>query len=114
MWVRFKSVSAVLTFCFLFITLTTQVHAASPTITQLSSTAADWGTPVTITGTNFGITQGTSTVKFNGTVATVTSWANTIILVPAPTGSTTGNVVVTVGGIASNGLLFTVLHENII
>lgn len=114
MCVRFRSMSFVLTFCFVFLFLATQVQAASPTITSLSPTADDWGTPVTITGTNFGTTQGTSTVKFNGTVATVTSWTNTIILVSAPTGSTTGSVVVTVGGIASNGLLFTVLHGNII
>ena len=147
---------------------------------------------MTITGTNFGATQGTSTVTFNGTTATPTelecdehrgagagrsddgergsdggrsseqrselhgagdaddqqpepdvrsgggigddhgyelridardehgdvqrddgnddsSWSATSIVVPVPAGATTGNVVVTVGGVASNGVSFTVL-----
>ena len=51
-------------------------------------------TSVTITGTNFGATEGTSTVTFNGTAATPSSWCATSILVPVPTGATTGNVVV--------------------
>ena len=63
---------------------------------------------MTITGTNFGATQGTSTVTFNGTTATPTSWSATSIVVPVPAGATTGNVVVTVGGLASNGVSFTV------
>ena len=61
-----------------------------------------------ISGTNFGATQGTSTVKFNGTAASPTSWSATSIAVPVPAGATTGNVVVTVGGVASNGISFTV------
>jgi len=79
-----------------------------PSITSLSPTSGVVGTSVTITGTNFGATQGTSTVKFNGTTATPTSWSATSIVVPVPTGATTGNVVVTVGGVASNGAQFTV------
>ena len=63
---------------------------------------------MTITGTNFGATQGTSTVTFNGTAATPTSWSATSIAVPVPSGATTGNVVVTVGGAGSNGVNFTV------
>src|SRR4029077_4245490 len=59
-------------------------------------------------GTNFGATKGTSTITFNGTTATPTTWSNTSIVVPVPAGATTGNVVVTVGGLASNGLTFTV------
>jgi len=67
------------------------------------------GTSVTIAGANFGATQGTSTVKFNGTAATPTSWSTTSIVVKVPAGATTGNVVVTVGGVASNnGASFTV------
>ena len=53
---------------------------------------------MTITGTNFGATKGTSTVTFNGTTATPTTWSATSIVVPVPAGATTGNVVVTVGG----------------
>src|SRR5207249_12188516 len=59
-------------------------------------------------GTNFGATQGTSTIRFNGIAATPTSWAATSIVAPVPSGATTGYVVVTVGGVASNGASFTV------
>ena len=48
---------------------------ATPTITTVSPTSAPVGTAVTINGTNFGTTQGTSTVTFNGTIATTTSWS---------------------------------------
>jgi hypothetical protein len=79
-----------------------------PTITSLNPNAGAVAAPVTIAGTNFGATQGTSTVTFNGTAATPTSWSATSIMVPVPVGTTTGNVVVTVGGQASNGVMFTV------
>src|SRR5439155_387416 len=65
-------------------------------------------TAVTIAGTGFGATKGTSTVTFNGIAATPTTWSATSIVVPVPAGATTGNVVVTVGGLASNGVSFTV------
>ena len=81
---------------------------AAPSITSLSQTSGPVGTSVTIAGTNFGATQGTSTVTFNGTAGTPTSWSATSIMVPVPSGATTGNVVVTVGGVASNGVSFTV------
>src|SRR5258708_9368138 len=82
---------------------------ATPSITGLSPTSAAVGTSVTITGTNFGATQGTSTVQFNGTLATPTSWSATSIVAPVPAGATTGNVVVTVSGVASNGMSFAVV-----
>ena len=79
-----------------------------PSITSLSPTSGPVGMAVTITGINFGATQGTSTIKFNGTTATPTSWSATGIVVPVPAGATSGNVVVTVGGLASNGVSLTV------
>jgi len=79
-----------------------------PTITNLSATSGVAGTSVTITGTRFGSTQGTSTVTFNGTTASPSSWSDTGIIVPVPTGAISGNVVVTVGGTASNPAWFTV------
>ncbi len=79
-----------------------------PSITHLSPTSGPIGTVVTITGTSFGSTQATSKVAFNRTTATVTSWSATSIVAPVPSGTTTGNVVVTVGGRASNGVRFTV------
>jgi len=62
---------------------------------------------VTITGSNFGATQGTSTVIFNGTNATPTAWSATSVTVPVPASATTGNVIVTVNGVSSNGVIFT-------
>jgi hypothetical protein len=85
-----------------------QTGVASPTITSLNPTSGAAGTAVTITGTNFGATQGTSSVTFNGTAATVTSWSATSVVTTVPAGATTGSVVVTVGGVASNGSTFTV------
>ena len=84
------------------------VTVPAPSITSLNPTSGLVGSSVTISGANFGATQGTSTVQFNGTAATATSWSATSIGVTVPTGATTGNVVVTVGGIASNGVSFTV------
>src|SRR5207247_3270923 len=74
-----------------------------PTITSLSPTSGPVATSVTIAGTTFGATPGSSTVTFSGTAATPTSWSATSIVVPVPAGATTGNVIVTVGGLASNG-----------
>src|ERR1700678_2929577 len=82
---------------------------SAPSITSLSPTSGAVGTPVTVTGTNFGSTQGSSTVKFNGTAGTPTSWTATSIKVPVPTGATTGNVVVFASGVNSNGQSFTVV-----
>jgi len=79
-----------------------------PTISSLTPALGSVGTSVTIAGTNFGSPQGTSAVTFNGTSATPTSWSATGLTVPVPAGATTGNVVVTVGGQASNGVNFTV------
>ncbi|HKV62464.1 MAG TPA: IPT/TIG domain-containing protein, partial [Candidatus Acidoferrum sp.] len=80
------------------------------TIASVSPMSGMVGSPVTIAGANFGATQGASTVTFSGTIATPTSWSATSIVAPVPAGATTGNVVVviTVGGVASNGVNFTV------
>jgi len=80
-----------------------------PIISSLSPTAGLPGSSVTINGLNFGSDPGTSTVTFNGDPAMPTSWSETQIFVPVPTDATTGNVVVTVNGLPSNGVLFTVV-----
>src|SRR5260370_32032025 len=77
----------------------------TPSITSLNPTSGQVGASVTITGTNFGSPQGTNTVTFNGTSAgTATTWNATTIVIPVPAGATTGNVVVTGGGGASNSM----------
>src|SRR5882762_8519702 len=84
------------------------VNVPAPSITSLNPASGIIGTSVTIAGANFGAVQGTSTVKFNGIAAVPTSWGPASIVAPVPNGATTGNVVVTVGGVASNGMNFTV------
>jgi RHS repeat-associated protein len=84
------------------------VTASSPSITGLNPTSGQAGTSVTITGSNFGSSQGSSTVTFNGAAANPTSWSDTSIVAAVPAAATTGNVVVAVGGVASNGVAFTV------
>jgi hypothetical protein len=81
----------------------------APSITSLSQTSGAVGVSITITGSSFGASQSTSTVTFNGTLATVSNWSTTSIIVPVPAGATTGPVVVTVGGVQSNGVTFTVV-----
>jgi hypothetical protein len=86
---------------------------ALPSITKLSPTSGPVGISVTITGTNLGASQGTSTVTFGGIQATPTSWTIdshmvTTIVVPVPSNATTGNVVVTVSGVPTSGPTFTV------
>jgi hypothetical protein len=82
--------------------------STAPTISSLSPSSGRVGTSVTISGSNFGTTMGSSTVTFNGVAATPSSWSSSTIVAPVPSGATSGNVVVTVGGVASNGAPFTV------
>ncbi len=81
-----------------------------PFITNVSPAPATVGTSVTITGGNFGSTTqgGTSTVTFNGTKAAPTQWTATSITMLVPLGATTGDIVVTVNGVASPGFPFIV------
>jgi RHS repeat-associated protein len=79
----------------------------NPAITSLSPNTGAVGSSVTINGSGFGSTQGTSTVKLNGIAATVTSWSATQILVTVPN-TVSGNMIVTDGGVASNSVSFTV------
>src|SRR5215213_8973051 len=88
--------------------VTVPLPVAGPSIGNLSPNAAGIGTPITVTGTGFGATQGTSTITFNGIAATPTSWSATSIAVPVPSGTTTGPVIINVGGQTSNGVNFTV------
>jgi hypothetical protein len=84
-----------------------------PAISALSPAAGAVGASVTISGSGFGATQGSSTVTLNGTSATPSSWSDTSIVVTVPSGATTGNIVVTVNGLSSNGANFTVLAVSI-
>ena len=80
----------------------------APVISSLTPSTGGAGTEVTISGDNFGTHRGSCAVKFNGTAAAVTGWANSTIKVKVPQGATDGNVTVTdwVGQV-SNGRTFT-------
>ena len=81
----------------------------NPVITSLRPSEGFVGASVTISGYRFGDSQGpTSTVTFNGIFAIVATWSNTQIVVTVPAGTTAGNVIVTVSGLPSNGMPFTV------
>jgi hypothetical protein len=78
---------------------------------EISSVSANYGAPyasITLAGTNFGASQGASTVTFNRVAATVNTWSNTAISVSVPYHASTGGLVVTVAGQSSNGVPFTV------
>jgi hypothetical protein len=83
--------------------------SSSPSISSVSPTTGNPGSAVTITGTNFGSSQGTSTVSFGGTAATVTGWSATSITATVPSLENGAvNVTVSVGGMLSNAVSFTV------
>jgi hypothetical protein len=80
---------------------------AAPTLTNLPPSSASVATAITISGSTFGVGKGSSTVTFNGTAATPTSWSASSMGFPTLAGATTGNVVVMVGGLANNALTYT-------
>src|SRR5207253_1447022 len=79
-----------------------------PSIASLNPAGGLAGQPVTVTGSDFGATQGSSGVTFNGVPASPSAWSNTSIQTTVPAGATSGAVVVTVSGQASNSVAFTV------
>jgi RHS repeat-associated protein len=85
-----------------------------PTITNISPSEGPTGTSVTIIGANFGSSRGSSTLTFNGTVATsISTWASTSIVATVPTGATTGDVIVTISGARNaDGHTFTVTSSS--
>jgi hypothetical protein len=87
-------------------------YNAVPKITSISPSSGAVGTIVTIEGENFGTSRNTSTVTFNGVEAgDYISWNDSTILAKVPQ-TTTGNIVVTVDGKSSNGVLFTVTVQD--
>jgi hypothetical protein len=88
------------------------VVTAPPSIISLSPTSGVAGASVTITGSNFGssnVGSSAGSVTFNGKTAAVATWSSSSIVAKVPSGATTGSVIVTVDGTASNGVPFTVV-----
>jgi uncharacterized protein (TIGR02145 family) len=80
-----------------------------PQITSINPASGKIGDEITINGKNFGDSQGSGFVSFNGTDATVyTSWSSTIIKVKVPTGATSGKLFVSVNGKKSNEVDFVI------
>jgi RHS repeat-associated protein len=82
-----------------------------PVINSLTPPAGQLGNTITLSGTGFGSSQGNSTVQFNSVVASVSSWSDTSISVTVPANATSGPVSVTVDGVTSAGVSFTVLGQ---
>jgi RHS repeat-associated protein len=91
----------------LFSSLTVSLYAA-PTITSISPTSGAVGGSVSIAGTGFGATQGTSTISLNSANVSVMSWSDSTIIAVVPAGASSGTFSVTVGGQAANSPTFTV------
>ncbi|MGE5479711.1 MAG: IPT/TIG domain-containing protein [Chloroflexota bacterium] len=67
------------------------------------------GSAITLTGSGFGSTRGSSVVMFNGAdAANYVSWSENSIEVEVPEGAKTGEVKVKVGSATSAGVMFTV------
>jgi hypothetical protein len=82
---------------------------SNPTISSVSPTTAAVNDTLSVTGTNFGATQGTSTVIVGGqTVTVIYSWSSTLIRLKVPQGAVTGAVIISVGGVQSNTMTLTV------
>ncbi|MCP4214227.1 MAG: hypothetical protein GY765_06200 [bacterium] len=78
----------------------------APAITELTPGSGYVGSVVTVTGENFGDSEGT--VEFNGTVATIQSWSDTQIVTAVPQGASSGTVTVQTGNAVCTGPVFTV------
>jgi hypothetical protein len=95
---------------FLLFATSTAARAAAPVISQVNPHSGPIGGVLVIVGTGFGATQGSSSVTVNGTLASIIeSWSATEIFAETPVGATTGNVIVTVGGVKSNGVKLTIV-----
>jgi len=84
-----------------------------PYLDSLSAVSGRLGDRITLTGTGFGLAQGTSTVTMNGTTAAAAPWGKDSISVNVPADATTGPVIVnTNGGTTSSGpITFTVMPK---
>jgi len=90
------------------IVILAQANYSVPTISSISPSPSDQGSQITISGSNFGLSQGSSTVSINGAVISPDSWSNTRILISIPLSVSNGahNIVVTVNDVVSNSSSF--------
>ena len=104
------SIIAITAVLFLLFGTDIPAQAAAPAIQNVNPHQVSIGGLLIIQGTGFGTTQGSSTIAFNGTpVMIIEYWSATVIYAEVPLAATTGNVVVTVGGLKSNGWKVTII-----
>jgi hypothetical protein len=80
-------------------------------ISSFTPSACLPGCSITITGTGFGATQGSSFVSFNGVTAVVTTWSDASLTVTVPGSAQTGPLFVTVNNVTSNKANFIVTDD---
>jgi len=87
--------------------------APAPVITSVSATTGSIGSQVTISGSHFGASQGSSLVTLNAVPMTINSWSDTSITITIASGAATGYLVVSVGPSMndSNNVYFTVTTQ---
>lgn len=90
------------------VTVTPAVTPPAPSVTSVSPTTGAAGTQVTITGSNFGATQGTGNLWLGSTLGMVVTWSDTQVIAKVATGSITGIAQIQQAGISSNPLPFNV------
>jgi hypothetical protein len=81
---------------------------AAATISALTPVSGTVGTQVTISGSNFGASQGSSQVSIAGVPLAVTSWSDTSISATIPGNAYSGNIRVTTSIVSSNAVGFVV------
>jgi len=91
-------------------TTTFTVNASAPVLTAVTPTSGPVTRLVTITGNGFSATAGLNQIQFNGVNATTLSATATTLTTQVPSGATTGPVTVTISGLISNGVNFTVAN----
>ncbi len=85
------------------------VNTPTPTLTSITPDSGKAGDTITVVGTNFGSSRGSSTVKFgSANAAAYAAWSTTLIKAIVPSGVSSGNttVAVTVGGKTSGTRTF--------
>jgi IPT/TIG domain len=87
--------------------------APAPAIASVSATSGSIGSQVTISGSGFGASQGSSVVTLNASPVTINTWGATAIYITIPTGATSGPLVVSVAPSMndSNPVIFTVTSQ---
>ncbi len=80
----------------------------APSIDSISPASGAAGTPVTTTGSGFGSSQGSSTLKFGSTDVTPASWSNTQITCNVPSMATGAVQVSVTTSLGSANIAFTI------